>query len=140
MNFKIISYEKVGKIEFGEGRDKVRESLAGMHLKEFKKSPVSKNTTDDFGDFHVFYNAENKVDAVEIFQGTMSLAGSNFAIPGLNISVLRNALNDDVDLIVNSVDGLISQKYGVSAYSSDMSSGDSSSVDSVLFFNRGYYA
>ena len=58
--------ESIGKIAFGMDRDQVHQLFA-EGCREFKKSKFSKNTTDDYGKFHVFYTADNKVEAVEIF-------------------------------------------------------------------------
>ena len=51
----IVPNKKVGDIEFGMKRKTVREVI-GEEYKEFKKNIFSKNTTDDYGEFHVYYN------------------------------------------------------------------------------------
>ena len=51
--FVINSLKSVGNIKFGESREEVRKEYGDF--KEFKKSKYSKNTTDDFKSFHVYY-------------------------------------------------------------------------------------
>lgn len=58
----------VGNINFGMNRDDVHK-LFLEECTEFKKNKYSKNTADDYGKFHVFYTSDNKVDAVEFFEG-----------------------------------------------------------------------
>lgn len=67
MKFSVNPNEYVGNIKFGQTRDEVRRLLTGFK-KEFKKNKYSRNTTDDFGYCHVFYDVENRVNAVEFFE------------------------------------------------------------------------
>lgn len=61
----IVPFASVGNVAFDSKREDVRNSL-GTYT-EFKKSRFSKNTTDNFGGFHVFYTQNNEVEAIEIF-------------------------------------------------------------------------
>lgn len=65
MRIDVIPNVKVNDIVFGMSRAEVRELLG--EAKEFKKGPYASNTTDDFGFCHVFYDKQNKCEAVEIF-------------------------------------------------------------------------
>jgi hypothetical protein len=67
MQFEVTPNEAVGKVFFGADREEVRCVLNGFKG-EFKKSKFSKNTTDDFGYCHVFYNRNNQCNAVEFFE------------------------------------------------------------------------
>lgn len=58
--------ESIGCIKFGMDRDEVHR-LLGAECVEFKKNKFSKNTSDDYKKFHIFYTPENKVDALEFF-------------------------------------------------------------------------
>lgn len=60
-------YNKVGNIAFNEKRSLVRTDYP--NFREFKKTPISKNTTDAYPGFHVFYDSHNEVEAVELFRG-----------------------------------------------------------------------
>ena len=66
-------YKSYAGIAFGASRNELR-SLLGKY-QEFKKSPFSKNTTDDFGDFHVYYSEDNLVEAIEVFGGKVTYNG-----------------------------------------------------------------
>ena len=58
----------VGPIKFGMSRKDLHD-LFEEKCKEFKKTKYSKNTTDDYGRFHVYYTQDDLVDAVDIFEG-----------------------------------------------------------------------
>jgi hypothetical protein len=58
--------ESIGCIKFGMDRDEVHR-LLGAECVEFKKNKFSKNTSDDYKKFHIFYTPDNKVDALEFF-------------------------------------------------------------------------
>ena len=60
--------ESVGKIKFEMNREEVH-NLFNEKCTAFKKTKYSKNTADDYGRFHVFYTEDDKVEAVEIFEG-----------------------------------------------------------------------
>lgn len=60
----IVPFASVGNVAFDSKREDVRN--LGSYT-EFKKSRFSKNTTDNFGGYHVFYTPNNEVEAVEIF-------------------------------------------------------------------------
>ena len=46
--------ESIGCIKFGMDRDEVHR-LLGAECVEFKKNKFSKNTSDDYKKFHIFY-------------------------------------------------------------------------------------
>ena len=58
--------EEVNGVKFGMLREEVRKVL-GNTCREFRKNKFSKNTTDDFGVCHVFYNQDDRCEAVEVF-------------------------------------------------------------------------
>ena len=64
-----------GPIYKGVRRADVRKVLGAY--KEFKKSPFSSNTADDFQSVgvHVFYNSEDVVRGIEIFKGARERIG-----------------------------------------------------------------
>lgn len=65
---KLIPLNSVGSIKFGMDRRELCNQFEEEYI-EFKKTKFSKNTTDDYGKFHVFYTSDDKVEAVEIFEG-----------------------------------------------------------------------
>lgn len=64
-SLEIIPFISVGNVAFDSNREDVRNNIG--NYTEFRKTRYSKNTTDNFGCFHVFYAPNNKVDAIEIF-------------------------------------------------------------------------
>ncbi|WP_449430051.1 hypothetical protein [Pseudomonas putida] len=92
---------QAGPITAGMSRTEVRSRLGPCT--EFLKSKFSVNSTDDFSDLnlHVFYDADNKVRGVELFQG------AEVVFRGLNvfdsaIEDLSKALNGlGVALVAN---------------------------------------
>ena len=60
--------ESVGVLSFGMDREEARK-LLGDKFTVFRKNKFSKNTTDDYGKFHVYYTPDDKVEAVEFFEG-----------------------------------------------------------------------
>jgi hypothetical protein len=75
LKFDIKVHKSVGKIRFGMNRNDVHVLLK-KDPKEFKKTKSSKNTTDDYGAFHIYYTADDKVEAVEFFdETTLTLNG-----------------------------------------------------------------
>lgn len=122
--------KSVGNIRFGMKRSEVRENLG--QYKEFKKSQFSKNTTDDFGICHVYYDREDKCEAVELFDG-------------VDIKIL-NTINlpkkfDEICTVLKSLDGNLevaedyctSIKYSIGVYAIG------NKVDTILFGKSGYY-
>ncbi|MEA5126177.1 hypothetical protein [Xanthomonas floridensis] len=77
----------VGPLHVGMRRAEVRYILGGIY-EEFKKSPFSENTTDDFPHLklHVFYSKNDIIKGVELFPA----AGIFFK--GYNLFALK--LND----------------------------------------------
>jgi len=127
--YEIKSYQGIGNINFGEDRSEIRNKL-GLY-KEFKKSKFSKNTTDDFRIFHVFYSAENKVNAVEFFPE------SNLKF--CNISLFANSYKEIINQIEDSnieedETGIIFKTLGFSLFSPNKDK-----IESILVFEKGYY-
>lgn len=100
----------------------------GLEPREFRKSPSSENTTDDYGSFHVYYDENDVCVAVEVFpeieisvDGVVifptSLDKATAAIPSLT--------RDD--------DGLLSVEESIGIYA------PYGEMESILFGVQGYY-
>jgi len=116
----------INNIAFGTDREVVRNKL-GVPVEEFKKSKYSKNTTDDYGNFHVFYDIENNLEAIEIFEGTVSVNG-NILFPG----TLQGMLEYDASF-EKEEDGCISTKLAIGVYA------PGGVIESILIGCKGYY-
>ena len=119
---KAIPLEEVNGIKFGTGRDKVREKLGAY--KEFKKTPFSENSTDDFGYCHVYYDNENKFEAIEIFDAEVYIGDRK---------VFPVSVDDLSDIIDDFDDELISISKSIGIYAPD------NEPESILFGCKGYY-
>ena len=65
MRINVVPTKSVSEVEFGMNRDRVRAILGDAI--EFFKFEDDINSTDDFGFCHVFYDKDNKCEAVEVF-------------------------------------------------------------------------
>lgn len=119
--------KSVKGIAFGENRETARKLMGGEYT-EFKKSRYSSNTSDDFGCCHIFYDGDNKVEAVEIF--------SDVEVVILGKSVFPDGLDDLKALIPDLKDeggSFISEKSSVGVTM------DGRNMDAILFGCPNYY-
>ena len=126
MNWNINPTEDINGMAFGTDRTEVRTKL-GLPDREFKKSEYSKNTTDDYGEFHVYYDADNNLEAIEIFEGVVLIQGK-VLFPG-NI---QNVLKFD-DSFEPEEDGCVSSKLEIGVYA------PGGNIESILAGCKGYY-
>lgn len=107
--FNIYPYIGVGSIKFGDARSNVR-TLFGDY-KEYKKSKFSRNTTDDFGTFHVFYDTNDCVEAIEFYKGS-KIYFLDTELIGQKIDFIQELINGNLSISEDnvyhsSVDGII---------------------------------
>lgn len=117
----------VGGIELGVSRSAVREA-SGIPRKEFKKTPLSTNTTDDFGAFHVYYDDDDCCEAVEFFDDVEVEVAGNVVFP-----VTPEEAQRVIPSLVPDGDGLISIEESIGIYAPD------GTMESILFGVKGYY-
>lgn len=126
-NWNAQPLKDIQGIKFGMEREEVRKVISG-NVKEFKKSKFSKTTTDDFGCCHVFYDTDNKCEAVEIFEGINVIVGTTVVFPN-SIQAAKMVFAD-----MEEEDGsYISKSYSVGIYA------PSGKMESILFGRKGYY-
>lgn len=128
---EIEPYERVGNIKFGSNRETVRKDNG--NCKEFKKSRFSKNSTDDFASFHVFYSEDDRVEAVEFFRES-NLYFHDIQLFSQSYSDLKARFNALDSNITEDESGIIYKTLGFSVYSPD-----GEQVESILVFEKGYY-
>ena len=116
-----------GNIQFGMLRNEVRNML-GMPVCEFKKSKFSKATTDDYGEFHVFYTADDRFEAVEFFDEVriQDNMGNVFPESADALVQLPYSFSEEYG-------SYISQEHSIGIYAPDQR------VESILFAAKGYY-
>ena len=128
---EIEPYERVGNIKFGSERETVRKDNG--NFKEFRKSRFSKNSTDDFSSFHVFYSEDDRVEAVEFFRES-NLYFHDIQLFSQSYSDLKARFNALDSSIREDESGIIYKTLGFSVYSPD-----GEQVESILVFEKGYY-
>lgn len=125
--WELVPNISIGKIYFGMSRDKVHK-LFDAECKEFKKSKFSKNTSDDYGKFHIFYTSDDKVDAVEIFENIkISLNGKEI------FPIKTSDIEKNIPGIFNEDGTYTHKEYSIGLESN----GDN--VESILLGAKGYY-
>ncbi len=120
--------KSIGRIKLGMERTELRK-LFKEKCREFNKSKFSKNTTDDYGRFHVFYTPDDKVDAVEIFEGIEVVMDGNtiFPIKTVNINKLIPGITEDNGSFTH-----VSKSIGFET--------TGNKAESILVGSKGYYA
>ena len=118
----------VNGVVFGMPRAEVREALK-MHFIEFNKNKFSQNTSDDFGVAHVYYDADDLCEAIEVFpEVNVSIAGRT-VFPG----AIENALAVVPDLAFDG-NGYVSTSKSVGIIV------EGEIMASILFGIEGYFA
>lgn len=117
----------VGPIKLGATREAVREA-AGPEFEEFRKSPSSENTTDDYGSFHVYYDENDTCVAVEVFPEIEVAVDGEVVFP----TTLERAMVA-IPSLERDDDGLISTEQSIGVYA------PYSEMESILLGVRGYY-
>jgi hypothetical protein len=128
--FELIPMVRCGEIEFLSDRVLVRKSLGNFTV--FTKSKQSENSTDNFGYCHAYYNAENKIVAIEFFTGA-DLEYKSYKLFELTPDGLVSLLEtDDKETIVDEF-SVFSRKLGVRAEKTV------DEIKSVLICAPGYF-
>ena len=123
----VIPLESINNIKFGLNREKVRDLMGDY--KEFKKSKFSKNTSDDFGFCHVYYNLLNECEAFEFFGDEISIFIKDKQVYPSKISEIKHLFDD----LKEDNGSLVSKSKSVGVYAS----GDN--IESILFGVKDYY-
>lgn len=118
--------KEVNGVKFGMKRSDVRKILG--NAREFKKSKFSKNTTDDFGFCHVFYNENDECEAVEIFDDVKVYVEGTEVFPA-SIDKAKQILGQLKEEDGNFVN--VGKSVGISAPYGKM--------ESILFGVKGYF-
>lgn len=114
-------------VKFGMERSEVR-ALLGEPVQEFKKSKFSKVTTDDYSAYHIFYDKDNRFEAVEFFDEVEIQINNNVVFP-----VSLDKLKEMNYNFTSDGDGLISVEYSIGVYAPN------EKPESILFAKKDYY-
>lgn len=118
----------VNGLLFGSARSVVRKML-GRPESVFRKTATSTNTTDAYSGYHVYYTANDTLEAIEFFGDSIELTvDSSIIFPGTLASV-RKALPD----LEGKYGFYESKRYSIGVYEED------NEIISILIGRKGYY-
>lgn len=117
---------KVNGIKFGDSREEVRTKFGNP--KVFRKNKLSLNSTDDYGCFHVYYDKDDYVVAVELFSEVEVWIGEKMVFP----TTLANARAIVPEFSADDC-GLICVEQSISIFAP----GDK--MESILFGKKRYF-
>ncbi|MBB6624506.1 hypothetical protein [Clostridium gasigenes] len=137
MNLEISSYVGAGYLKLGKTRNYIRKCFDNK-FKEFKKTPISETSTDDFGYCHVYYTKEDKCEAIEFFEiAKITFNGKSLmGEPYNNIKKFFEVIDNTIDFDDN---GFTSIKYGIGVYAPFAEDEPKEPVESIIIFEKGYY-
>ncbi len=119
----------VGEIKFGMDRTELH-ALFEEKCEVFKKSKYSKNTTDAYKRFHVYYTPDDTVEAVEFIAGE----GIELILNGVVIFPIKIAE------IEKAIPGMESDGYYYTDIEKSIGYGEGEEEpESVLIGARGYF-
>ncbi len=119
--------KSVNGIKFGMSRKDVRD-IIGQSYFEFRKTKFSKNTSDNFGICHVFYNIQDEFEAIEIFDEVGVVIKGKQIFPA-DIAVLSELSGD----FIKEDDFYMSKSKSIGIYA------PSGKMESILFGIKDYY-
>ena len=134
MRFDIIPTVSVNNIPFGASREDVRAALG--EYEEFKKDEDDEVTTDDFDFCHVFYDEDNRFEAIEIFEENTVYINDKQIYPA-KPSELRKLADDFEEECGTNIS--LSLSMGTDAPDEDEDEEDEEIAESVVFGKKGYY-
>lgn len=137
MVFEVLPYVSVGNISFEMKREEVREKFNNEY-EEFKKTPFSENTTDDFGCCHVYYNKQDKCEAIEFFESAKVFFEGELITNKPYNEVKKIFESKDSDIEFND-SGFTSLKYGIGIFALYVEEDSNELVEGVIVFKKGYY-
>lgn len=125
--FTVTPLVGFGSVKFGMTREEVRDIL-GTPSREFKKTKFSKNTTDDFGMYHIFYDTSSKFEAVEFFESAEIFDNHGNRFPNM-----AEALSTLPYIFVSEAEGHVCAEHSIGVYA------PGGRIESILFACEGYY-
>lgn len=118
----VTPLKTVNGVHFGDTRASVRKEFG--KYKEFKKTKNSSNSSDDFGWCHAFYDANGKLEAVELFTAECRIVVGSTQIDTSSLATAKKGLG-----ITDSTDK--NRSIGISE--------SNGKVAALLFGKRDYY-
>ena len=128
----IISLKNVNDVDFGSNRSIVW-NMFGKPNDSFKKTSISKTETDDYGNFHVYYDDNYNFEAIEIFKG-IDIYYNNYK--------LSNKYSEVLEYFKSIFNDIEEDEYGFTTKSGSIGvyiENDEDLIDSILFGKENYY-
>ena len=126
----ILPVISVNDVPFLSSREEVRVRI-DLPFQEVKKTPLSANTMDVYDGFHVFYDEQNRFNAVEVFGDYKIAIRGKTVFPG-TITKAKKLLPD------LEYDGYgytsVSQSIGIT-----VNPDNEDRIDGILFGCSNYY-
>lgn len=126
LKFNVQPLVEVNGVKFGMSRADVRKQFG--EAVEFKKNKFSKTITDDFAFCHVYYDTDDKCEAIEIFKEAEVTVNGKVIFPG-TISDAQKFIKD----LEEEKGSYISKSQSIGIYAPE------GEIECILFGNRGYY-
>lgn len=126
-NYIVTPLEGFNDVRYGMSREEVRRIL-GTPIREFKKTKYSKNTTDDFGMYHIYYDSNNRFEAVEFFEGASICDNRGNAFPKTAEALTKLPYHFESDS-----ESYICFDSSIGIYA------PSGNIESILFGVNGYF-
>ena len=126
MRFDAVPMVGVNGVKFGMSREEVR-SLLGTAT-EFYKFADDVNPTDDFKVCHVFYDENDKCEAIEIFYEVEVYVNGSLIFP-TDFETAKKVIEE----LEEDDDGLISISKSIGIYA------PYGRMEGILFGKEGYY-
>ena len=125
----IVPNVSINGIEFGADRADVYTAL-GKPKKTFKKSSDSMNTTDAYSFCHVYYTSDNKLQAIEFFEGDVEIYINNVLVFPGTIDAIKKVSPD----MCGKFGSYISKESSIGVCQ------ENGMITSFLVARKGYYA
>ncbi len=123
----IVPNESVNGIKFGTSQVEV-ETTFGKPASLFKKTRWSKGTTADYGDFHLLYDSNGELEAIEIFNAKVELPDIRLVVPS------------SVDEVLEAIPSLKKDEYGFTSKSESVGTySEGETIEAILFGKSDYY-
>ena len=121
--------KRVGEISFGMTRDEVRK-VWGEAI-SFMKTADDDSSTDDFGFCHVYYDANDRCEAVEVWDAEVYIADTR--IYPIDMNEAEAVLVEYFDDIEADDEGFISIDYSIGITAPD------EEMEGILIGKENYY-
>lgn len=127
VKYNVTPLKGFNDVQFGMSRTEIHRIL-GEPIRAFKKSQFSKVTTDDYSNYHIFYDKNDCFEAVEFFEATEVADLKNSTIFDVFETLKNPAYN-----FFQDGDGYLDIDLSIGVYAPD------NSIESILFAVKDYY-